>query len=211
MYETRGIQMHKKEAESRNAYNKIADTYDETFDGRFTRVFKDMLTARTVLKENDRVLDVACGNGELLARLNEKCPIRGTGLDISEEMVKVAMKRHPGFEYIVSSCAPMQFADGTFDAITVSASFHHFPDPGLFAREAYRVLKAGGSLYIAEPYYPAFIRILMNVFFLPIYNAGDVKVYSPKELSRIFTAANFAGKSIQREGIVQLLHAVKPG
>jgi ubiquinone/menaquinone biosynthesis C-methylase UbiE len=201
--------MDLKEKQSKKAYDRIAENYDETFDGRFTRSFKDELISSVILKQNDAVLDVACGTGELLARLYDKCNIRGVGVDISDEMIRVAKSRYDKFKFVVSSCAPLPFPDSTFDVLTVSAAFHHFPEPEMFAREAFRVLKRGGKLYIAEVYYPILIRQIINAVILPLYNSGDVKVYHPKELMRIFSNIGLSQISVVKKGKVQLIYAIK--
>ena len=53
-------------AKSKAAYNKKADNYDDTHDGRFTRKFKQLLVSEVALRDNATVLDVACGNGSFL-------------------------------------------------------------------------------------------------------------------------------------------------
>ncbi|HEX3044501.1 MAG TPA: methyltransferase domain-containing protein [Bacillota bacterium] len=201
--------MNLKEQQSQGAYNKLAKNYDNTFDGRFTRPFKDELVSQVILKDGDAVLDVACGTGELLARLNDKCNIRGAGIDISDEMIKVAKSKYDKFDFLVSSCAPLPFKENTFDVLTVSAAFHHFPEPKKFASEALRVLKRGGKLYIAEVYFPIPIRQIMNLLVLPLYNSGDVKIYHSKELTEMFTRAGFLNVSVIKKGKIQLLYADK--
>lgn len=204
-----GGKMNKKEEQSKKAYNKIAKEYNDTFDGRFTRLFKNELISNVNLKENDVVLDVACGTGELLNSLNDKCTIKGIGVDISDEMVRVAKSKYGKFDFIESSCTPLPFEENKFDVLTVSASFHHFPYPDKFAQEAYRVLKSGGKLYIAEVYFPFPIRQVCNLIILPLYNAGDVKIYYTKELIKIFNKAGFKEISIMKKQRLQLLTAIK--
>jgi ubiquinone/menaquinone biosynthesis C-methylase UbiE len=201
--------MNQKEEQSKKAYNKIAENYNNTFDGRFTRLFKDELISMVILNQNDAVLDVACGTGELLDRLYNKCPIQGVGLDISDEMIKVAKSQYNKFDFLVSSCVPLPFEDNTFDVLTVSASFHHFPEPEKFAMEANRVLKHGGKVYIAEVYFPIPIRQIVNAIFLPLYNSGDVKIYHPREVVEMFNRAGFSHISVVKKGKVQLMNATK--
>jgi ubiquinone/menaquinone biosynthesis C-methylase UbiE len=201
--------MNQKEEQSKKAYNKIAENYNNTFDGRFTRLFKDELISAVILNQNDAVLDVACGTGELLDRLYNKCPIQGVGVDISDEMIKVAKSQYNKFDFVVSSCVPLPFEDNTFDVLTVSASFHHFPEPEKFAMEANRVLKHGGKVYIAEVYFPIAIRQVVNAIFLPLYNSGDVKIYHPREVAEIFNRAGFSHISVVKKGKVQLMNATK--
>jgi ubiquinone/menaquinone biosynthesis C-methylase UbiE len=57
-------------------------------------------------------------------------------------------------------CDALPFEAAFFDAVTVCAAFHHFPNITAFAEEANRVLKPGGMLYVAEVYYPAFLRAI---------------------------------------------------
>jgi len=201
--------MNVKERQSREAYDKIARDYENTPDGRYTRSFKAELQARVELKPMYKVLDVACGTGELLTRLNDKCRIQGVGVDISGEMIKVAKERHGNFDFKVSGCAPLPFENSSFDVLTVSAAFHHFPEPDRFAAEAFRVLREGGRLYIAEVYYPTILRHIFNMVFIPLYNAGDVKIYHTDELIRIIGNAGFSGISTTRKENIQLLEAVK--
>jgi ubiquinone/menaquinone biosynthesis C-methylase UbiE len=173
------------EQKSRESYNRIASDYDNTLEGRFTERFKELLKEETRLQPGSSILDVACGNGRLLKMLSEQNEIRGYGIDISEQMVEHAKIKYPKFQFCVSSCDKTPFEERTFDAITVSAAYHHFPDVKSFAKEAVRLLKPQGTIYIAEVHYPLFLRIILNPFF-PLSKAGDVKVYSPKEIKDNF-------------------------
>ena len=153
-----------KTAQSKNAYNKITQDYDNTYVGRFTAQFKQELVSAVKLKPEDNVLDVACGNGTLLAMLARKTKINGYGVDISENMIAEAKRLYPDFQYAVSGCEELSFEDNYFDAVTVSAAFHHFERPDLVLKEAKRVLKQGGELFIAETNWNFVLRSLANVF-----------------------------------------------
>jgi ubiquinone/menaquinone biosynthesis C-methylase UbiE len=190
------------------AYNKIADYYDESADGRFTRRFKEILLSAIILNDGYNVLDVACGNGSLLASMRKMKQIKGYGIDVSDQMIKNAIIRNPDMEFHVAGCETIPFADESMNLITVCAAFHHFPDTGAFAKEAGRLLKPNGMLYIAEINLPAFIRLLINPF-VPLSRAGDVKFYSPKEINSIFKQYGFEQTNILTDKHIQIISMVK--
>lgn len=72
-------------------FNNIARDYDY-WKKRNWYYYENL---KRILKEfippQSRVLDVGCGTGDLLAALQ---PIYGVGIDISEEMIKVARQKH---------------------------------------------------------------------------------------------------------------------
>ncbi|MEQ8155559.1 MAG: class I SAM-dependent methyltransferase [Clostridiaceae bacterium] len=195
---------------SRDSYNRKANNYDNTFDGKFTEEFKKLLFDEIIIEENDSILDVACGNGTLLKMVSDKYNIKGYGIDISEKMIENAKRKCPDMIFKTSRCEQIPFEDEIFNLITVCASYHHFPDVKTFAKEAKRILKPHGRLYIAEVYYPFFIRTICNPF-VPLSKAGDVKFYSPKEIKNNFEVYGFKQTGLKINGHVQIIEMVKTG
>ncbi len=189
--------MDKKTEESLKNYDKIASNYDETFDGKYTLEFKLQLSKAVRLENGYRVLDVACGNGALLKLLADKKQIQAYGVDISENMVKEAKKKYPEMDFASANSCKLPFESGFFDAITVSAAFHHFTEPEKFLSEAWRILNRGGHLYIADPYFPPVMRQIANLIF-PLMKMGDVKVYSKQELISFLKKGNFVNIEVGR-------------
>jgi ubiquinone/menaquinone biosynthesis C-methylase UbiE len=66
---------------------------------------------------NQRVLELGCGNGDLLAAF---CPSKGVGVDFSPEMIKHARILHPDITFIEADCHNLQMLEGPFDAIILS-------------------------------------------------------------------------------------------
>jgi len=64
-----------------------------------------------------RVLELGCGRGDLLAALK---PSKGVGVDFSQEMIERARKRHPDLLFIEADCHQLQGLDGPFDAVILS-------------------------------------------------------------------------------------------
>jgi len=200
--------LNKFEKRSRAAYDKKAANYDDTFEGKFTYSYNLLLLEAADIKDGDTVLDVACGNGRLLKMIAGRHAIQGYGIDISEKMTLQAALRNPAMQFSVGSSEQLPYPGGTVDVLTVSAAYHHFPHVGVFAREAYRVLKPGGKIYIAEVYYPLFQRLLYSPL-LPLLNEGDVKFYAPEAIMRTLTEAGFTGPTQMIKGRIQLISARK--
>lgn len=191
------------EEKSRKYYNRIADSYDRSFDSLVTNKFKHFLLQDIVIHSNDAVLDVACGNGTLLKLLSERWKIRGYGLDIAEKMIENAKRKCPDMTFEVSSCEHSSLPGQSIDVIIVCAAYHHFPDVRAFAQEANRLLKPYGQLYIAEMYFP-FFRVLINPL-LRHWKAGDVKYYSPKEIRANFESFGFEQIGFRKRGFMQIV------
>lgn len=200
--------MNKFEQRSKESYNKKAEKYDSTFDGKFTIKFKNMIFNNLNIPNNSNVVDIACGNGRLLQMLSSKWSFNGYGVDISEKMIEQAKMLNPSMNFYVAGCEELPFEDNFIDLMTVSASFHHFPDVEKFAKEANRVIKKGGRIYIAEIYLPHILQVICNPF-VKFSRAGDVKFYSPKEITRLFEKNGFFTENIVIDGMIQLISLCK--
>jgi len=197
--------MNKFNERNIKAYDKKADNYDNTTDGKFTEKFKSLLLNNIAVKEGDSVLDVGCGNGTLLSRIAKMKSIHGFGTDISSQMIKNAALRYPELHFVVSNCEKIPFDDDSMDIITVCAAYHHFPNVNDFAAEAKRLLKKSGSLYIAEVYMPQALRQVANIV-MPFSKEGDVKFYSPKEIESTFSNYGFRLVNTVISKHIQIVH-----
>jgi len=200
--------MNKYEKRSATHYDREAANYDDTPEGRFTCRFNAMIAHAVRLPENGRLLDVACGSGRLLKMLRQTRVFEGYGVDISGEMIKAAAKGSPGTVFKKAPCDGLPFEDSFFDALTVSAAYHHFPDGREFAKEAFRVLKPYGGLYIADICYPAFWRVILNPF-IRFSPAGDVRFHSPGAITSLLRGEGFQCEPVRIEGYIQLIIAHK--
>lgn len=104
-----------------------------------------------------RLLDVGCGTGTLAARVvGAGLPFEVVGLDYSETMcVKAEEKsRRVGAEhrirFVNGDSEHLPFADRSFDAVTCSNSFHHYPHQQATIADMKRVLAPGGILVLLD-------------------------------------------------------------
>lgn len=68
------------------------------------------------IHEDDRVLEIGCGTGELLAELNGKHKV---GIDFSERMIENARKQYPDLNFQIMDMNQMSLNE-TFDVVVVS-------------------------------------------------------------------------------------------
>jgi ubiquinone/menaquinone biosynthesis C-methylase UbiE len=101
-----------------------------------------------------RILDVGCGTGIFAARVLERPGTEVWGLDLSAGMLRQAQTRcctSQGHLHLVQGDSErLPFADGTFDAVTCTHSFHHYPRQGRVLTEMHRVLRPGGRLLLID-------------------------------------------------------------
>jgi ubiquinone/menaquinone biosynthesis C-methylase UbiE len=85
------------------------------------------------LPSNTNVLDLGCATRRLLDGLaNNFSEIRGTGLDLSIQILRVARQKNrhrPRLIYVEGNAELLPFAEGKFDAVFNTISFLHYPHP----------------------------------------------------------------------------------
>jgi len=103
------------------------------------------------------LVDVGCGAGAFLA-LCQARGWKGIGFDPSVQAAAYAQAR--GLEVYAGTFPPCPLADGTADALTFINVLDHLQDPFAALREARRVLREGGVLYIRVPNGPFHVSLL---------------------------------------------------
>src|SRR6185369_1346393 len=96
-----------------------------------------------------RVLDVGCGSGWATRLLAEHAPQgRVTGIDISDEMVRLARESSqsfPNVDYEVASAEELSFPDDEFTNAFSMESIYYYRNIPKALSEIHRVLKSGGT------------------------------------------------------------------
>jgi len=184
------------------SFGKRASKYDG-FEGKMSHRFYRLLLEQVKLFPNVKVLDVGCGTGTILYKMNETCTIDGYGIDMAENMIAEAKRKCPDMNIQTAKCEDTPFEKQFFDVITACMAYHHFSDRAGFAREAARILKPGGCLYIADPRFPFIIRKTMNGIFRLFNVAGCFN--TPQELYDQFSNHGFIPDGFVVDGYAQVV------
>ena len=108
------------------------------------------------LSPESRVLDVASGRGTSAFHLAESFGCKVTGVDLSEENVRLATAEASQrslagqINFQIGDAERLPFGDEVFDAIICECAFCTFPSKPVAAGEFYRVLKPGGQLGLSD-------------------------------------------------------------
>ncbi len=150
-------------------YDLLNHLLSGNVDKRWRRLVAREL--KTSLVEGARVLDVACGTGDLALALSEAGNAQVVGLDFCRPMLEVARGKPAAggrrIPFVEGDALRLPFADETFDAVTIAFGLRNLAGVGEGLRELRRVLRPGGRLAVLEfssPVVPGF-RALFRFYF----------------------------------------------
>ncbi|MBD5506637.1 MAG: class I SAM-dependent methyltransferase [Lachnospiraceae bacterium] len=205
---------------SQKEFDRAAAKFDDNDPSIYNVCRKDYpdILAEAVKEPFYDLLDAGCGTGAMLAMFKRDYPDRNyIGLDLSEKMIETANKKHiDGIRFVAGDCENLPFEDNSFDVVTCSLSFHHYPNPERFFMSLHRVLRPGGRFILREMAPSNEVLLwLMNHIQLPIVNKilhkGDVHVYSRADIQRLCDASGMKLELFEiRKGLRQHCVVRKP-
>lgn len=97
------------------------------------------------------VLDVGCGLGATTQRAKQRWPDASVhGINISKNQINYCLSKVENCNFRIMDAARLDFVSDSFDFIFSAESAFHFDTREEFLKEAYRVLRPGGSIAIAD-------------------------------------------------------------
>lgn len=218
-------------------FNDISKSYD--FLNHFLSLGIDIVWRKKFIntlsiKENDKILDVATGTGDVAFTIRKNFNVSITGLDLSKNMLDIAERKAKKFDmtdidFIEGDAEEIPFEDNTFDILVISYGLRNLGNYNKGISEFRRVLKEDGELGILEFFEPrsTFVSKIFKFYFNKILPRiasffSNSKAYrylpesvqnfkSHKELEKNLKEAGFNNISIKNLtfGITSIINAKK--
>lgn len=141
-------------------FDKIALFFDNyLIQFSYRRAHQQCLNfIKEYLKENNRILEIGCGTGNFLGRLEKlNKNLELFGLDESEKMIEIAQRKFKDINFKEGEAENLPLVDNYFDFIAIIDAFYYFQDKRKVLSECSRVLKRNGFLFIYTPSIDQFI------------------------------------------------------
>jgi len=201
----------------RRIFATIADRYD--FITGFLSYGQDRRWKRRLIRlahltASDRVLDVACGTGDLLfeAATHVRCVV---GLDVTFRMVQLARARAPGrvAKLVTGDMVSLPFRDAGFEVVTTGYGLRNVPDLDLALREVHRVLTPGGRLLsldfnrpsnaVIRGIYLTYLTIVGSALGMALHGDPDTYRYIPESIRR-YPGAQGVARLMEKHGFTDV-------
>ncbi len=188
---TKILDMNKK------AWDNLAGSYDDRSISPISDLFNEFIG----LVGKGRVLDLGCGTGVPYARHMTGKGFDVLGIDLSEEMVKVASSNVPGARFEQISMTDIPYVSEFIGILSNFSMLLLTPD--MFketARRIHTALKDGRYFYLAlnEPAKESSdpeSDVIVNIMGQEMYS----RAYTVKEIEEIFTSLGFTLVKFHRE------------
>jgi ubiquinone/menaquinone biosynthesis methyltransferase len=205
----------------RRLFATIADRYD--FITGFLsygqdRRWKQRLIQRARLQPSDRLLDLACGTGDIVFAAAPHVQ-RAVGLDVTHRMLQLAKRRasgHPaeaGLHFVTGDMLALPFPDRSFSVVTIGYGLRNVPDLQRSLREIRRVLAPHGrvlSLDFNRPFNPLvraayliYLTIVGSALGYVLHRDPNTYRYIPESI-RTYPGAEGVARMMEQIGLTDV-------
>lgn len=125
----------------------IPKIYDEVLGPVYFEPFAIDTANRVAQLHPKNILETACGSGIVTLHLRNKLNASITATDINPNMLAMAKEKLQGknISWLIADATDLPFEDAQFDCIVTQFGVMFFPDKVKGMKEAFRLLKPGGT------------------------------------------------------------------
>ena len=150
--------LQQKKGLVKGVFNKVFKKYDlmnDLMSLGIHRIWKKNLIQMMNPSNNKRLIDVACGTGDVAKLYLEATNSNSTILSVDPNInmikeCKKNLKNYKNIKFKVCSAERLNVPDNSFDFYTISFGLRNVKDINKSLREAHRVLKRGGRFFCLE-------------------------------------------------------------
>lgn len=143
----------------RAMFDRIAPTYDllnHVMSGGIDVAWRKRAIEELARAPSGAILDLCAGTMDLTGLLAKRFPgERLVASDFASQMLERGRAKAPAAEVVVADAMHLPFADGEFSSVICGFGMRNLSDTTKGAREARRVLKAGGVFVTLEFFKPS--------------------------------------------------------
>lgn len=168
------------------------DQYALGGPGRWYWDFRDNVACSYFLPAHKHIVDLGCGEGIALEKLQRKFPEKKIiGVDLEIENIEIC--REHELTAIYADVCELPIPSKRIDACLCIDMLEHLSNPTQSIREIYRILRPNGRLVIVVPNDRNFFlaRIALLMFKEAFYDVGHQKQWSPHDLMNLLTHEGF--------------------
>jgi demethylmenaquinone methyltransferase/2-methoxy-6-polyprenyl-1,4-benzoquinol methylase len=198
----------------RRMFATIADRYDlitVVLSYGFDRRWKDRLIWLAAIRDGDRVLDLACGTGDLLFRAAPRARF-AVGLDVTFRMLQLAAAKAEA-RLVAGDMMALPFPSARFNVVTTGYGLRNVPEIERAIDEIARVLVPGGRLLSldfnkpAQPLlraaYLAYLTIVGSALGFVLHRDPDTYRYIPESI-RNYPGAEGVARLLEQRGFADV-------
>ncbi len=184
-------------SQARRLLRRCTDEYDAPWWSEggnpqaVDKTLKRLADVRVSFVAESKVLDVGCGDGQLLEAICTKFGCAGKGIDVDRRRIDWAKKRskHATFECELFDAAKI---DRKYDILLCSAVLEHVVDPVNFLKQLNSALSEGGSLFLLTPNARSLNYRLLRSWWRELLSIGEhIYLFTPESLESCAGRAGF--------------------
>lgn len=178
-------------------YDQIYENDQKLFFSKYVNG-KDISETNQIVLDNlpslegKVVVDLGCGDGELIYQMAKLGAKKAIGIDYSKPAIELANNSFQGPNLIYECCNLDDFKEKV-DIVITNGTLEHLDHPGEILRKLQSILNAGGLIYVTCPHFynlRGFIWITLNKLLEVPMSLTDLHNITPSDMGKWSIEAN---------------------